>query len=428
MHRRQFIHSLTTAASVALLPAMASGATPGGQAPAASDAPRPIGDLVRPFHLAVPQSDLDALQARLAVTRWPDAETVEDTSQGPPLADVRALVERWRNGYDWRACERFLNASGQSLTRIDGLDIHFLHVRSPEPGAVPLLLTHGWPGSVLEFRDVIGPLTDPVAHGGQASDAFHVVIPSLPGHGFSGKPTETGWNNERIARAWIVLMKRLGYDRWAAQGGDRGAQIATRLGFMRPPGLIGIHLNLVEFELTEAERANPTVAERKMLADLQSYVDHLSGYSQIQSKHPQSVAYGLADSPTGLAAWIYQMLQDVSDSSGHPERVFTLDGMIDNIMLYWLTNAGASAARLYWETARETPRMATIQEPMPTPTGISMFPGETLRLSKRWAEPRFAQLVHFNEAARGGHFAAWEQPATFVDEVRTTFRGLRKPP
>ncbi|GGD26054.1 epoxide hydrolase family protein [Aureimonas glaciei] len=424
MDRRQFIHSLATAAGIALVPGMARAASrePASPAIGASGAK---GTLVRPFRLAVPQADLDDLQSRLARTRWPDRETVDDTSQGPPLEDVRALVERWRDGYDWRACERLLNSSGQHVTEIDGLDIHFLHVRSPEPNAVPLLLTHGWPGSVLEFRHVIGPLTDPVAHGGQASDAFHVVVPSLPGHGFSEKPTGVGWNNERIAKAWIVLMERLGYERWAAQGGDRGAQIATRLGFMKPPGLIGIHLNLVEFELTDAEKASATPDERKMLEDLQFYVDRLSGYAQIHSRHPQSVAYGLADSPAGLAAWIYQMLQDVSDSDGHPERVFTLDGMIDNVMLYWLSNAGASSARLYWETARETPRIATIDEPMPTPTGISMFPGEKLRLSKRWAEPRFANLVHFNEVAEGGHFAAWEQPTAFVNEVRRTFRGLR---
>jgi microsomal epoxide hydrolase len=424
MDRRQFIHSLASVAGIALVPGLAQAASSDVASPAIG-ASGAKGSLVRPFTLAVPQADLDDLKARLARTRWPDRETVDDTSQGPPLEDVRALVERWKDGYDWRTCERLLNGSGQHVTEIDGLDIHFLHVRSPEPNAVPLLLTHGWPGSVLEFRHVIGPLTDPVAHGGQASDAFHVVVPSLPGHGFSGKPTETGWNNERIAKAWIVLMERLGYERWAAQGGDRGAQIATRLGFMKPPGLIGIHLNLVEFELTDAEKASATPDERKMLGDLQFYVDRLSGYAQIHSRHPQSVAYGLADSPAGLAAWIYQMLQDVSDSDGHPEQVFTLDGMIDNVMLYWLPNAGASSARLYWETARETPRMATIEEPMPTPTGISMFPRETLRLSKRWAEPRFSQLVHFNELEKGGHFAAWEQPAAFVDEVRTTFRGLR---
>lgn len=424
MDRRQFIHSFAAAAGGALLPGMARAAT-GSQALPSSDAPATMNDLVRPLKLAIPQSELDDLQRRLANVRWPDAQTVDDTSQGPPLDDIRTLVERWRNGYDWRACEALLNGSGQHLTEIDGLDIHFLHVRSPEPDAIPLILTHGWPGSVLEFRHVIGPLTDPVAHGGRASDAFHVVVPSLPGHGFSGKPTGTGWNNERIAKAWIALMERLGYGRWAAQGGDRGAQIATRLGYMRPPGLIGIHLNLVEFELTEAERANVTPAEQRMLADLQFYVDHLSGYAQIQSRHPQSVAFSLADSPAGLAAWVYQMLQDVSDSGGHPERVLRLDEIIDDIMLYWLPNAGSSAARLYWETAREKPRMATIADPMPTPTGISMFPGEKLRLSRRWAEPRFAWLIHFNELAHGGHFAAWEQPVAFVDEVRTTFRSLR---
>lgn len=361
----------------------------------------------------------------MAQTRWPDAETVDDTIQGPPLADIRALVDRWRNGYDWRACETRLNGLGQHITEIDGLDIHFLHVRSREPNAMPLILTHGWPGSVLEFRHVIGPLTDPVAHGGKAEDAFHVVVPSLPGHGFSEKPTETGWNNERIAKAWVVLMERLGYAQWVAQGGDRGAQIATRLGFMKPPGLRGIHLNLVEFELTDAEQASATPAEQEMLERLQVYVDHQSGYAQIQSRHPQALAYSLSDSPTGLAGWIYQMLQDASGSDGHPKRVFTLDEMIDNIMLYWLPNTGPSAARLYWETAQEPPVMASIEQPMPTPTGISMFPHETLRLSQRWAEPRFSNLIHFNELDEGGHFAAWEKPKAFVSEIRTTFSEMR---
>jgi pimeloyl-ACP methyl ester carboxylesterase len=382
-------------------------------------------DAIMPFHLAIPQADLDDLQARLTRVRWPDAETVDDTSQGPPLGRIQALVDRWRTGYDWRACETMLNDLGQYRTEIDGLGIHFLHIRSPEPGAMPLLLTHGWPGSVLEFRDVIGPLTDPVAHGGNAADAFHLVIPSLPGFGFSDKPTAPGWNIERIAAAWVTLMQRLGYDQWAAQGGDWGAAVTTTLGYMAPPGLVGIHLNMVMFQPTADERRDADAAEQAMLTDVQRYDEQFSGYFKLQSTRPQSVAFGLADSPVGLAAWIYALFQDVSDSGGNPERVFPLDAMLDDIMLYWLPNTGASSARLYWEAARAMKAGGMPTTPMPTPTGISMFPGEQVRLSRRWADARFANLVHFNASEHGGHFAAMEQPATFTTELRTTFASLR---
>jgi microsomal epoxide hydrolase len=332
------------------------------------------------------------------------------------------LVARWRDGYDWRRCEALLNDFGQYRTEIDGLNIHFLHVRSREPNAMPLLLTHGWPGSVLEFRDVIGPLTDPVAHGGLAADAFHVIIPSLPGFGFSDKPTTTGWDINRTADAWIELMRRLGYDRWAAQGGDWGAAVTTTLGYKAPPGLVGIHLNMVMFQPTETERAEATSHEQKMLDDAKRYEQQFSGYYKLQSTRPQSVGFALADSPVGLAAWIYALFQDVSDSDGNAESVFELDEMIDDIMLYWLPNTGASAARLYWEGMQSMQRGGMPNVPMPTPAGISMFPGEQLRLSRRWAERRFADLVHFNELEQGGHFAAMEQPAEFVAELRATFR------
>ena len=377
---------------------------------------------IHPFHLAIPESDLADLRTRLAHTRWPDAETVPDASQGPQLAKLRALVARWQDGYDWRRCETMLNDVGQYRTNIDGLDIHFLHIRSPEPGAIPLLMTHGWPGSVLEFRHVIGPLTDPVAHGGQAADAFHLVIPSLPGFGLSGKPDAAGWNLNRIADAWIVLMQRLGYGTWAAQGGDWGSAVTEAIGHKAPPGLAGIHLNMVMFQPSEQERSDATAHEQKMLDDAQRYDQQFSGYFKVQGTRPQSVGFGLADSPVGLAAWIYALFQDVSDSGGDAESVFALDDLIDNIMLYWLPNTGASSARLYWETMQSMRHGGMPAAPMATPAGISMFPGEQLRLSKRWAERRFAKLVHFNEPARGGHFAALEQPALFVDEVRATFR------
>jgi pimeloyl-ACP methyl ester carboxylesterase len=378
-----------------------------------------------PFHLSIPQADLDDLQRRLAHTRWPDAETVDDNSQGPQLAKLRALVARWQDGYDWRRCEAMLNGLGQYHTEIDGIDIHFLHVRSPEPDAIPLLLTHGWPGSVLEFRKVIGPLTDPVAHGGDARDAFHLVIPSLPGFGFSGKPTATGWHIGRVAAAWATLMDRLGYARWAAQGGDWGAADTTTLGYMAPAALIGIHLNMVMFQPTEQERAEATPHEQAMLDAAQRYEQQYSGYYKLQSTRPQSVGFSLADSPAGLAAWIYALFQDVSDSGGDVESVFALDELIDDIMLYWLPNTGASSARLYWEAMQAMRQSGMPSAPMQMPAAISMFPGEQLRLSKRWAERRFANLVHFNELASGGHFAALEQPATFADEVRTAFRFAR---
>jgi pimeloyl-ACP methyl ester carboxylesterase len=384
-----------------------------------------MSNAVHPFQLSIPQAELDDLQLRLARTRWPDAETVDDTSQGPQLAKLQALVARWQDGYDWRRCEGLLNDLGQYRTGIDGLDIHFLHVRSPEPDAIPLLLTHGWPGSVLEFRKVIGPLTDPVAHGGDARDAFHVVIPSLPGFGFSGKPSATGWNVGRIAGAWTALMARLGYTRWAAQGGDWGAAVTTTLGYMAPPELIGIHLNMVMFQPTEEERAAASPAEQAMLAAAGRYDQELSGYFKVQATRPQSVGFALADSPVGLAAWIYALFQDVSDSGADAESVFALDELIDDIMLYWLTNTGASSARLYWEAMQSMRQGGMPSTPMRTPSAISMFPGEQLRLSKRWAESRFAQLVHFNELEQGGHFAALEQPAAFTDEVRAAFRFAR---
>jgi len=384
-----------------------------------------MSDAIEPFHLDVPQAELDDLRGRLSRTRWPDRETVDDTSQGPPLAKVRALCDHWRDGYDWRRCEALLNGFGQHRTEIDGLGIHLLHVRSPEPGALPLVMTHGWPGSVLEFRDVIGPLTDPVAHGGDARDAFHLVIPSLPGFGFSDKPTAPGWGLNRIADAWIELMGRLGYDRWGAQGGDWGAGVTTVLGYKAPPGLAGIHLNMAMFQPTDDERANATPEEQAMLDAAQRYDEQFSGYYKLQNSRPQSIGFSLADSPAGLAAWIYALFQEVSDSGSNPESVFTADGMLDDIMLYWVPNTGASSARLYWEGMQAMKAGGMPRMPMPTSTGISMFPGEQLRLSRRWAERRFAKLVHFNELDRGGHFAAMEQPAAFADEVRATFRPLR---
>lgn len=383
-----------------------------------------MNDAIDAFPIHVPQADLDDLARRLETARWPDAGTVKDGSQGPQLDRIRALVTRWRDGYDWRATEALLNGWGSSRTVIDGLGFHFLHIRSPEANATPLLLTHGWPGSILEFRDVIGPLTQPRAHGGSALDAFHLVIPSLPGFGFSDKPGEPGWGVGRTARAFGELMRRLGYgDRWLAQGGDWGAAITTALAYMQAPGLAGIHLNMVMFQPTEAEIADATPQEQRMLQDAERYRNEYAGYMRLQCTRPQSIAFALADSPVGLAAWLYALFQDVSDTEGHPERAIAPDHLIDDVMLYWLPNAGPSSVRFYWEGAREMANgMPTA--PIPLPAGVSMFPGEQMRLSQRWAASRFADLRFFGEAEHGGHFAAMENPATFVDHLRATFRTI----
>lgn len=383
-----------------------------------------MSDTIQPFPIHMLQADLDDLADRLARTRWADAGTVQDGSQGPQLDRIRALVERWRDGYDWRATEELLNGWGSRRTVIDGLGIHFLHIRSPEPNATPLLLTHGWPGSVLEFRDVIGPLSDPRAHGGDASDAFHLVIPALPGFGFSDKPSEPGWGVGRTAMAWGQLMQRLGYgDRWMAQGGDWGAAVTTALARMRVPGLAGIHLNMVMFQPTPEEIAHATPEERRMLDDAGRYDRDYSGYMKLQCTRPQSLAFALADSPVGLASWIYALFQDVSDTGGEPVRAIPLDHLIDDVMLYWLPNTGPSSARFYWEAAQEMAK-GMPHDPIPLPAGVSMFPGEQLRLSRRWAERRFADLRFFAEADCGGHFAALENPSTFVEHVRATFRAM----
>ncbi|USI74677.1 epoxide hydrolase family protein [Sphingomonas morindae] len=380
-------------------------------------------DAVVPFPIHIPETALIDLAGRLERTRWPDAGTVTDGSQGPTLSAVRRLVERWRDGYDWRSAEALLNGWGSSRTLIDGIGIHFLHVRSPEPDAVPLLLAHGWPGSVLEFRDAIGPLTDPAAYGSDPRQAFHLVIPSMPGFGFSDQPSEPGWNVGRVAAAWDELMLRLGYgQRWCAQGGDWGAAVVTALAQMRARGLAGIHLTMVPFQPTDAEIRAATSEERAMLADMKRYWDEQSGYMKLQNTRPQSIGFSLSDSPAGLAAWIYALFQDVTDSEGEPERVIALDHIIDDIMLYWLPNAGASSARFYWENARAASMPA---ETIDLPAGISVFPREAVRVSRRWAESRFADLRHYNQPDRGGHFAAMENPEALVADLRATFRTLR---
>jgi len=381
---------------------------------------------MEPFILDVPEQDLTDLRTRLARTRWPDRETVPDTSQGPRLDKVRALVDYWRDGYDWRRAERLLNGFGQYKTTIDGLGLHLLHVRSPEPAALPLIMTHGWPGSVLEFSKVLGPLTDPAAHGGDPRDAFHVVAPSLPGFGFSDHPAAPGWSFPRVADAWIELMGRLGYERWGAQGGDLGAAVTDEIARRAPAALAGIHLTFAMFFPTPQEIAEATPAEKAMLASARYFWDTLSGYAKEQSTRPQTIGYSLADSPAGQAAWIYAMFQDTCGTPGDAEASFTLDEMLDDIMLYWLPNAGASTARTYWEMVQNHwSSPATTDDPIRVPAGFSMAPEEHVRKSRRWIERRYNDVIHFNDLPRGGHFLALEEPDLFVEEVRTTFRSLR---
>ena len=367
---------------------------------------------VRPFTLAVLQAQLDDLNARIDATRWPERETVADWSQGTPLAALQDLLAYWRGGYDWRVCEAKLNALGQFVTEIDGLDIHFIHHRSPRADALPLIMTHGWPGSVIEFLGVIEALANP-ADGGQA---FHVVAPSLPGFGFSGKPTGTGWGVEKIARGWAELMGRLGYMRWVAQGGEWGSAVTTSIGVQALAGCAGIHLNMPIGRPLPADLENPDAGELKALAALKYYQDWDAGYSTQQRTRPQTVGYGLVDSPAGLAGWILEKMWAWTDNRGSPYDALSRDQILDNLMLYWLPATGASSARLYWESFGSfAPAQINL------PVAVSAFPKEILPTPRKWAERNMPRLVHWGDMPHGGHFAAWEQPAAFVRELRTAF-------
>ena len=371
---------------------------------------------IRPFTLAVPQAELDDLNTRIDLARWPEKEPVDDWSQGTPLAALQEFVAYWRNGYDWRACEARLNALGQYQTKIDGLDIHFLHIRSSRADARPLIMTHGWPGSVIEFMGVIEPLTNPAD---PAAPAFHLVLPSLPGYGFSGKPTAVGWGVEKIGRAWGTLMERLGYDRWFAQGGDWGSAVTTAIAVQQVAGCAGIHLNMPIGRPTEVDLANPTPAELKALGALKHYQDWDAGYSKQQQTRPQTVGYGLVDSPVGLAGWILEKIWAWTDNAGSPWDALSRDQVLDNIMLYWLPRNGASSARLYWESFGSfAPQEIVI------PVAASAFPKEILPTPRKWAERNYRQLVHWGDMERGGHFAAWEQPASFVRELQLAFSAM----
>lgn len=372
---------------------------------------------IHPFALAVPQANLDDLHARIDRTRWPERETVDDWSQGVPLDALRALVDYWRGGYDWRACEARLNGFGQFVTELDGLDVHFIHARSRHEQARPIILTHGWPGSVIEFMGVIPLLTDPEAHGGRAEDAFHIVVPSLPGYGFSAKPDRQGWNVERVARAWAALMERLGYSRWYAQGGDWGAIVTAALGAQAPAGLAGLHLNMPIARPSAEDRLDPDPDEQAAFAAGKHYMDWDSGYSKIQSTRPQTIGYGLVDSPVALAGWIYEKMWSWTDNNGRPEDALSMDTILDNVMLYWLPANGASAARMYWESFESVGRTGEVL----VPAAFSIFPREVTKAPRKWTERLFRNIAYWNPVERGGHFAAWEQPEIFARELRAAF-------
>ncbi len=375
-----------------------------------------------PAPIAVSECHLVDLRERLARTRWPQPETVGDWAQGAPLDRVQALCAYWRDEYDWRRCEAMLNGWTPHRIMLDGLGIQFFHIRSPEPSSLPLLMTHGWPGSVIEFHKVIGPLTDPARHGGDPADAVHLILPMLPGYGFSDKPVKTGWNLARTALAWTELMQRLGYgERWAAQGGDWGAQVTSTLASQSPPGLVGVHFNGHSWRPTPAEREQADETEKKLIERMDHTDAELMGYKKLQDTRPQTIGTSLADSPAGQAAWIFEKYRDWTDCDGDPARLFSADEMLDNIMLYWLPNAGASSARLYWEVEHAPAEAA----PLEVPVAFTRFPADLSTPSRRWAERRFRNIVSWREVAKGGHFAAWEQPQLFVQELRIALRALR---
>ena len=393
---------------------------------------------VRPFRVEIPQAEIDELRRRIAATRWPEKETVDDGSQGTPLAKLRELVRYWGTEYDCRRVEAKLNALPQFLTSLDGLDIHFIHVRSPHPDAVPLIMTHGWPGSIVELLNTIGPLTDPTTHGGHAEDAFDLVLPSMPGFGFSEKPTSVGWNPDHIARAWAELVTRLGYTRYVSQGGDWGSVVAEAMGRQAPAGLLGIHVNLpatVPADVAAALAAGGPAPDGLSEDERATFEKLATGiraggraYFAMLTARPQNMGYGMADSPAGLAAWMlvhggFTQWTYQDDA----ERTPTKDEVLDDITLYWLTNSGTSAGRIYWENGGGNPNSAAAQRTteISVPVAITVFPGESYRAPRSWAERAYPNLIYFNEVDRGGHFAAWQEPQLFSEEVRAAFRSLR---
>jgi pimeloyl-ACP methyl ester carboxylesterase len=414
--RRSLLSTAAAAGAVGLLPARLLAATED--------------NAIRPFRIDIPEAALVDLRRRVVATRWPDRETVTDQSQGVRLAKIQALARYWGTEYDWRKAEAKLNAMPQFVTAIDGLDIQFAHIRSRHPNALPLIITHGWPGSVLELLKVVGPLTDPTAHGGRAEDAFHLVLPSMPGYGFSGKPQSTGWGPDRIARAWAVLMERLGYKRYVSQGGDWGSVVADAMARQAPAGLLGIHVNMpatvppdVAKALNDGDPAPAGLSEKEKAAfeKLDTFYKKNCGYAAMMVTRPQTVGYGLSDSPVGLAAWMYDKFAQWTYSGGEPERSLTRDEMLDDITLYWLTNSAISSAQLYWENNANNFNAVDIS----IPAAVTVFPGEIYQAPRSWVERSYHKLIYFNEVDKGGHFAAWEEPVLFSAEMRAAFRSLR---
>jgi pimeloyl-ACP methyl ester carboxylesterase len=410
--------SIVAAGAASLLPSQLSAA--------------PAGDAIRPFRVNIPEELVADLRRRIAATRWPDQETVNDGSQGPQLTKFQEIVRYWGTDYDWRKVEARLNALPMFLTEIDGIDIHFIHVKSRHPNALPLIVTHGWPGSVIEQLKIIDPLTNPTAHGGNASDAFDLVIPSMPGFGFSGRPKDKGWNPDRMARAWAELMKRLGYTRYVAQGGDWGSAVSSAMARQAPDGLLGIHINLPSAVPTDIGMilagGGPAPAglsdkERAAFVSLDTFFKKHRAYGAIMGTRPQAIGYGLADSPVGLAAWIYDY------NNGEPARRLNRDDVLDNVTLYWLTNTGTSAGRIYWETAGQSVVLSAAQKTadISLPVAITVFPDEVYRAPETWARRAYRNLTYFNEVDKGGHFAAWEQPELLSQEIRAAFQPLRQP-
>ena len=426
--RRKILAASVAVAASSLIPAQAHAAT--------------TSEAIRPFHVNFPRAELSELRWRIKTTRWPDRETVADESQGIQLAAIQEVARHWGTDYDWRKCEAKLNALPQFITQVDGLDIHFIHVRSKHENALPLIVTHGWPGSIIEQLKIVDPLTNPTAHGASASDAFHLVIPSIPGYGFSARPTTTGWGPERVARAWVVLMKRLGYTRFVAQGGDVGAGVSEAMALQPPAELLGIHVNLpgtIPPDIAKAlQCGNPppsdlSADERSAYEQLQVLFTRRRAYASMMGTRPQTL-YGLADSPVGLAAWMLdhgdgygQPAAAVMSAvlgrtiNGHPPGDLTRDDVLDNITLYWLTNTAISSARFYWESKFNLYNAVNVA----IPAAVSVFPGENYQAPRSWAERAYRKLVYYNKVDKGGHFAAWEQPQLFSEEVRAGFRQLR---
>jgi len=433
--RTRWLWSIRRAAGVfgiVMIAAACAPTVPAAEPRGSSAAPSPAAspEALRPFHVHIPETDLAELRRRVQATRWPERETVPDRSQGAQLEKIQELVRYWGKEYDWRKAEAKLNSVPQFVTQIDGLDIHFIHVPSRHEDALPLIMTHGWPGSVFELLKIVEPLTDPTAHGGRIEDAFDVVIPSMPGYGFSEKPTSTGWDPARIGRAWAELMRRLGYDRYVSQGGDWGSVISDALAAQAPAGLLGIHVNMPATVPPEIAKllaagdpapAELSPAEKTAFDGMAKLYKDGSGYAGMMVTRPQTLGYGLTDSPVGLAAWFYDKFADWTFSGGDPERSLSKDEMLDDISLYWFTNTAASAARLYWENNANNFNAVDVS----VPAAITVFPGEIYRAPRSWAERAYHNLIYYNEVDKGGHFAAWEEPELFAAELRAAFRSLR---